>query len=166
MPLRMLLLGVMLVLVALFAVLNWGAFMTPMSLTLLFANVEAPLGLVMLGVLALLTVLFLAYLLYIQTTVLFDARRMARELQAQRDLADQAEASRFTELRALLEERMQKAESVVREERSRAESRLGDLETSLRLSVEQGTNTLASYIGELEDRMERRANSNPDAGRS
>ena len=166
MPLRTLLLGVVLVLVALFAALNWSAFMTPMTLSLLFANVEAPLGLVMLGILVLLTVLFLGYLLYIQTAVLFDARRTARELQAQRDLADEAEASRFTELRALLEERMQRVESVIREERSRAESRLGELESSLRSSVEQGTNTLASYIGELEDHMERRANSDMDAGRS
>jgi uncharacterized integral membrane protein len=156
MPLRTLLLGVMLLLVVLFAALNWSAFTTPMSLSLLFATVEAPLGLIMLGVIALLTVLFLVYLLYIQSTVLLDARRASRELQTQRHLADQAEASRFTELRTLLEERMQQLESVVREEQSRTGSRLGELETSLRSSVEDGANTVAANIGEFRDRMERR----------
>jgi uncharacterized integral membrane protein len=165
MPLRTLLLGVVLLLVALFAALNWSAFMTPMSLSLLFASVEAPLGLLMLGVIVLLTLLFLVYLLYIQTAVIFDARRMARELEAQRELADQSEASRFTELRALLEERMQKLESVVKEEQSLAAGRLSEVERSLRLSVEEGTNTLASFMGELEDRMERGKNSSSEERR-
>ena len=138
MPLRTLLLGVVMVLLALFAALNWSAFTTPMSLSLLFANVEAPLGLVMLGVIVLLSVLFLVYLVYVQSTVLLDARRSSRELNAQRDLADQAEASRFTELRTLLEDRMQKLESVVREEQSRTGSRLGDLEISLRSARRAG----------------------------
>ena len=157
MPLKTLVLGVVLVLMASFAMLNWGAIMTPMSLSLLFANVEAPLGLVMLGIIALLSVLFLAYLVYIQTTVLLDARRSARNLQAQQDRADQAEASRITELRAFVEERIRNLESVVREEQLRTGARIGELETSMRTSVEHGANTLASYIGELEDRIERRS---------
>lgn len=155
MPLRTLLLGVVLLLVALFAALNWSAFMTPMSLSLIFATVEAPLGLLMLGVIVLLTVLFLGYLLYVQTSVVFDARHTARELEAQRELADKAEASRFTELRGLLEERMLKLESVVKEEQALAAGRLAELERSLRVSVEEGTNTLTAFMGELEDRMER-----------
>ena len=155
MPLRTLMLGAVLGLVGLFAALNWGAIMTPMSLSLLFTNVEAPLGLVFLAIIALLTVLFLIYLVYVQTVVLVDARRSARELQTQRDLADQAEASRFTELRALMEDRLQKLEAVVREEQSRTGAQLGNVESVLRSTVEQAANTLSSYIGELEDRMER-----------
>lgn len=162
MPLRTLLVGVVLLLVALFAALNWSAFMTPMSLSLLFATVEAPLGILMLGVIVLLTVLFLFFLVYVETAVIFDARRTARELEAQRELADQSEASRFTELRSLLEERTLKLESVVKEEQALAAARLAELERSLRLSVEEGTNTLASFMGELEDRMERARHSNPE----
>jgi uncharacterized integral membrane protein len=123
MPLRTLILGIVLVLVGLFAALNWSAIMAPTSLSLIFTRVDAPLGLVLLAIIGLLTVLFLVYLVYVQTVVLVDARRSARELQAQRELADQAEASRFTELRALLEERIGKLESVVREEQSRTSSR-------------------------------------------
>jgi uncharacterized integral membrane protein len=158
MPLRTLILGIVLVLIGLFAALNWSAFTAPTTLSLLFATVEAPLGLVMLGAIILLTVLFLVYLVYLQTAVLVDARRTARELSEQRALADQAEASRFTELRSALDERMQRLEAVVRENRSLATERNAELERSLRSSVEQGTNTLAAYIGELDDRVARRAN--------
>ena len=50
-----------------------------------------------------LTLLFLVYVVYLQSSVLIESRRYARELQAQRELADQAEASRFSQLRAFLD---------------------------------------------------------------
>ena len=39
-----------------------------------------------------------AYVLSLQGSVLLETRRHTKELQAQRELADKAEASRFTEL--------------------------------------------------------------------
>jgi hypothetical protein len=110
----------------------------------------------MLVVTALLAALFLMYLAYIQTTVILDARRSARELAVQRDLADQAEASRFTELRSFLEGRLQKIETAIVEAQSRTGARVDRLESDLRAAVERTENTLAAYIGELEDRMEKR----------
>src|SRR3954447_8251266 len=91
---------VVLPLVGLFALLNWGAFsaLTPISLG--FTTVQAPLGLIMLGLSAFLCVLFAVWVIVLQASSLRDARRQTKELQAQRDLADRAEASRFTELRA------------------------------------------------------------------
>ena len=111
MPLRTVLLLVVLAAIALFAALNWSAFLAPTTLTLGFAEVQAPLGLIMLGLVAVLTALFLAYLVYLQTTVLLESRRHAKELQAQRELADQAEASRFTELRGYLDSRLDEMEN-------------------------------------------------------
>jgi uncharacterized integral membrane protein len=111
MPLRTVFLIVVLALIALFAVLNWSAFLAPTTLSLGFAQVQAPLGLVMLGLLAVLSALFLGYLVYLQTSVLLESRRHSKELQAQRELADQAEASRFTELRAHLDTRLTEIES-------------------------------------------------------
>ncbi|MEO8188077.1 MAG: LapA family protein [Burkholderiaceae bacterium] len=155
MSLRTLFLMLVSVLLAVFVFLNWSAFMTPTTLSLLFATVEAPLGLLMLGVTALLAAFFLTYLVYIQTTVLLDMRRTARELKAQRDLANQAETSRFTDLHNFLETRMQKLEAAVTEAQSHTGTRLDQLEGDLRSAVEHAANTLSSYIGELEDRMER-----------
>lgn len=156
MSLRTLFLMLVFIVLAIFTVLNWSAFMTPTTLSLVFATVQAPIGLIMLVVMALLASLFLMYLVYIQTTVLLDARRSARELKAQRDLADQAEASRFTELHNSLEARLQKLETVVMEAQARTGTRLDQLDSDLRSAVDAAATTLTAYIGELEDRMETR----------
>jgi len=90
-------------LIAALAALNWGVLSAPVEMSIGFTTVSAPLGLIMLGLTALLSVFFLVYVLYLHTTVLLDARRHTKEMQVQRDLADKAEASRFTELRNFLE---------------------------------------------------------------
>jgi uncharacterized integral membrane protein len=113
MPLRNVVLAVALVLVALFAALNWSVITAPTTLSLGFARVQAPLGLVLLALLAILTAVFLMYLVYLQTSVLLEHRRHARELEAQRQLADQAEVSRFTELRAHVDARLAEVESSI-----------------------------------------------------
>ncbi len=156
MSLRAVFLVLIFIVLAIFTLLNWSAFMTPTTLSLVFTTVQAPLGLMMLVVTALLAALFLAYLVYVQTTVILDTRRSARELKAQRDLADQAEASRFTELRSFLELRLQKLESDVMEAQTRTGTRLDQLGSDLRSAVQGAANTLAVYIGELEDCMEKR----------
>jgi uncharacterized integral membrane protein len=111
MPLRTVVLLIVFAAVVLFAALNWGAFLAPTTLSLGVAQVQAPLGLIMLGMVAVLGALFLAYVAYLQSSVLLETRRHAKELQAQRELADQAEASRFTELRTYLETRLTEMEN-------------------------------------------------------
>lgn len=142
--------------VAIFAALNWHAFLAPTPLSLGLVTVDAPLGLIMLGLLAFLSVLFLVYLVYIQTSVLFDARRQARELQANRELADQAEASRFTELRNFLNAELRKKESLDAETKAVLLGRMEQLEREMRAAIDQTGNALSAYIGELEDRLEKR----------
>lgn len=155
MRLRTLLLLLVLGAVAVFAAVNWTAFTTPTTLSLVFTVVQAPLGLIMLVLAALITVLFLVFVVYLQTSVIIETRRYARELQAQRELADRAEASRFTELRGFLDAELSKLAGRVAEVKSGTETRLDQLERDLKSAVEQAGNTLAAYIGELEDRVER-----------
>ena len=102
---------VVLMLVGLFALINWDAFsaLTPLSLGV--TTVQAPLGMIMLGLVAFLCVLFTVWVISIQARSLMEARRQTRELQTQRDLADRAEASRFTELRAELMARLDRMQS-------------------------------------------------------
>jgi len=142
--------------VTLFAALNWHAFLATTPLSLGLITFDAPLGLIMLGLLAFLSVLFLVYLVYIQTSVLFDARRQARELQANRELADQAEASRFTELRNFLSVELQKKEALDAETKTDLLGRIEQLEREIRAAIEQSGTVLSAYIGELEDRLEKR----------
>jgi uncharacterized integral membrane protein len=155
MYLRTLLILIVLGAVAAFTAVNWQAFATPTMLSLIFGTVEAPLGLVLLGIVALLTVMFLLYIVYLQSSVLFEGRRHARDLQAQRDLADQAEASRFIQLQTFLENELPKL--IDKNEASKAEllTRLDQLARELRSASEQSVNTIAAYLGELDDRFKR-----------
>ena len=147
----------LLVLVAIggFSLLNWNAFIAPTTLNLGFTDVQAPLGLVMLGALILVAAVFLVYILYLQTTVLLDARQHAKELQSNRKLADQAEASRFTELRGFLDVGYKRQLVQDAESRAAVLARLDQLERDLRVAVEQSGNSLAASLGELEDRLDK-----------
>lgn len=158
---RTLFLLIVLVAIAGFSALNWGAFITPTTLNLGVANVQAPLGLVMLGALVLVAAVFLVYIVYLQTTVLLDARQHAKELQSNRKLADQAEASRFTELRGFLDAELKRHLAQDAESRAAVLARLDQLDRALRTAVEQSGNSLAASLGELEDRLDR-GNKDPD----
>ncbi len=117
--------------VALLAALNWGAFMAPATISLAVTSFQAPLGLLMLGIIAVLATLFLAYIVFLQGTVLLEARRHARDLQAQRELADRAEASRFTELRTFIAAEIARLEERASESRLAVLSRLDRMDRDL-----------------------------------
>ena len=154
MYLRTLLILVVLGLVAIFSALNWSAFIAPTALSVGFMRVEAPLGLILLSVVGLLTLLFLVYITYLQSTVLFETRRHSRELQAQRELAEQAEASRFNQLQAFIETELGKVVGETEQSKSLLLTRLDQIERDFRTGLEQTANSLAASIGELEDRFE------------
>ena len=155
MYLRTLLILIVLAAVAIFAAINWSAFMAPTPLSVVFAKVEAPLGLILLAVVGLLTLLFLLYVLYLQSSILVENRRNARELQAQRELADQAEASRFSQLHSFLEKELGRLGEKTEESKVAVLTKQETVESELRSVIEQSGNTLAAYIGEIEDRLER-----------
>ena len=157
MYLRTVLILVVLGVLVIFVAINWSAFTVPTALSMLFATVEAPLGLILLGIVALLTALFLVYVLYLQSSVLMENRRHARDLQAQRELAEQAEVSRFNQLRYFLEDELRKLTDKNEASRAGIIARLDQLDRELRAAVEQSGNALAAYIGEIEDRLERTA---------
>jgi hypothetical protein len=154
MSVRSVLIVVVLLLLVVFAAINWSAFNTPSRLSLIVTDIEAPLGLIMLFVTALLSLLFLVFIVYLQTSVLLDTRRNARELQSHRELADRAEASRFTELHAYLEVELNALRLATQASNDSVVTRVELAERTLRDELEQSANTLAAYIGELEDRLE------------
>src|SRR5512139_2880483 len=141
------------VLIGLFALLNWPAFTAPTTLSLLFTTVEAPLGLIMLGLSVFLALLFTLWAISLQATTLMEARRQSRELQAQRELADKAEALRFVELRGHLDTELARVASASSRGHAELLSRLEHLDGAMRLALEQNAN--AASLGEFEDRLER-----------
>jgi uncharacterized integral membrane protein len=156
---RTLVIVLVLGLLAIFALFNWSAFTAPTTLTLGFTRVEAPLGLILLAIVGLITLLFLVYVVFLQSTALLDSRRHSRELQSQRELADHAEASRFEQLRSVMEGRLSELEKQSAESKEALLARLDEIERDIRSAVEQSGNTLAAYLGEIEDRLERAAGS-------
>ncbi len=155
MKIRSLLFILILVAISAFAILNWNAFLTPTTLSLGVADIQAPLGLVMLGVLAFVAVIFLVFVVYLQGTVLLDGRQHAKELQTNRKLADQAEASRFTELRNFLDAELKKQATQNAETHASLLNRVDMLGREVRLSVEQSGNSIAASLGEIEDKLDR-----------
>ena len=155
MYLRTLLIVTVLGLLAIFALFNWSAIMAPTTLTVGFATVEAPLGLILLVIVGLITLLFLIYVVWLQSSALLEGRRQARELKSQRELADHAEESRFQQLRSAMQAQLDELENQITGSKSAVLARLDEVERGLRSTVEQSGNTLAAYMGEIEDRFER-----------
>ena len=77
MYLRTVIIILVLGLLAIFTLFNWSAFTAPTTLTLGFSTVEAPLGLILLAIVGLITLLFLVYVVFLQSSALLDtgARR-------------------------------------------------------------------------------------------
>lgn len=141
---RNLLVLIFVALIAAFIALNWSAVTTPTLLSLGITTFDAPLGLVMLSLLVALTIAFLTQLALWQGSALLEVRRHNKEMQTQRVLADQAEASRFTELRGAMASDFEKVGALVLQSRA-----------ALRLEMQESSNSLAAMIGEVDDRLKR-----------
>ncbi|RZL89409.1 MAG: LapA family protein [Variovorax sp.] len=156
MGLRTGVLFVVVLLIAALAALNWGLLVTPTPMSVGLMQVTAPFGLIMLGLTTLLAVFFLAYVIYLQSTVLIDGRRHTKEMQAQRELADRAEASRFTELRSFLEAQEQTRVVQSNQRQAALLARVEQLEAAFRLRTDPSGHATVAHGGPLEDRFEGR----------
>ena len=140
--------------IAVFAALNWSTFTTPTTLSLGFTEFQAPLGLVMLVLTTILAALFLIYIVTLQTSVIMETRRQARELETSRTLADKAEASRYNDLRLYLEGELQKQDARQQAMVAALSASLDRIERELKTSIEENSNSLAAYLGELDDYLQ------------
>jgi hypothetical protein len=143
-----------LLLLAGFTLMNWDAFLVPTQLSLGVTQVQAPLGLVMLVVLGVVTGWLLAYILLQQASVIMESRRMTKDLHAQRELADKAEASRFTEMRAFVAEEMRRLEAQAGASTREVGEAIAAVEQRLGERLSEATRTLSAYVGEVEDKID------------
>ena len=150
MYLRTILIVIMIGALALFTAANWNAFTTPTTLSLIAGAVEAPLGPMLLGVVGVLTALFLIYIVYLPSSVPFETRRHERELHTQRELAEHAESSRIQDLRASLETKLDELGRRNDSEIMQVLARLDRLDGDLRRSIEQCQNSLAAAMAEID----------------
>ena len=151
---RLIVLLIAILLVAGFAALNWSEFLrlTPLSFGVLV--MEAPLGLILLSVLTLTLIAFLISSAHTQTVSLLDSRQHAKELHAQRELADKAEASRFTDLRQQLDVQMREIHERETAAAAEIEKAVAAGQRELRSQLELINRTLATRLGEIESRLD------------
>ena len=150
---RSLLLVLLIVLIATFVALNYEEILRPTPLNLGLSSVQAPMGLVLVGLLAAVLLIFLLALLYFQTAHVMEVRRINRDVAEQRQLADKAEASRFTALQDYLQKELQAIAVRDSEARDNLHQKLEQVQKNLTTVMEQTGNGLHASIGELEDRL-------------
>jgi uncharacterized integral membrane protein len=148
---------VLIIVMAVFAWRNWAVFSEYETLSLVFTQVTAPFGVVMLVIMGLLVAVYFMYTVGLETAALLEVKKYARELLATRKLADEAESSRFSELKKWLEAELAQLKAQNQaglESRMQAViERIDRVEHELREDIEKAGNTLAAYIGELEDQV-------------
>ncbi|MDO9220225.1 MAG: hypothetical protein Q7T90_04275 [Thiobacillus sp.] len=128
---------VALLLLAVFTLANWAVLTAPTPLSFVAFNIEGPLGVILLGVTLALVLLFVLYALTLRTNMLMESHRLNQELQAQRKLAESAETSRFNELHTQIDARMDSTEQ------------------SMKLAIDEASNSLAALVGEMDDKIDR-----------
>jgi len=132
MSLRSLLLFLLGLCIVIFVGVNWAEMNRPTELSIIFGHVQAPLGLVLLGFMAVLTALFMGLMAYAQGAALIQTRRQVKELAAQRELADKAEASRIADLRASVDAEIAKLSEAIQQQGHEVLARVDRAEMGLR----------------------------------
>lgn len=142
---------VALLLLVVFTLANWSVLTATTALSFVVFDVEGPLGVILLGAMLVLVTLFVVYALTLRTSMLMESRRHSQELQAQRKLAEVAEASRLSELRTQVEREFAQLRSAIGE----LDGQLDRHEQSVKQSLDEAANGLAAMVGEVDDKIDR-----------
>jgi hypothetical protein len=152
---RLIFIFVAILLLAAFSALNWSEInrIAPLSFGVITA--QAPLGLILLGLLVLTLAVFLVSSATQEARYLMEHRRHAKALEAQRVLADTAEASRFTDLRQHLDTHLRESRQREAIADTEFEKAMMQSQRELRTELEQMSRTLATRLSEIDSRLER-----------
>lgn len=142
---------VVLLLLAVFSLANWSVLSSPATLSFIVFDVEGPLGVILLGAMLIVVGLFILYALALRTNMLIESRHHNQELQAQRKLAETAEASRLIELRTQIEREFADVRATVRE----LSEQIDRNEQSVKQSLDEAANGLAALVAEVDDKIDR-----------
>ena len=149
------------VLLALFAFLfafiglNWAEFSAPSTLSFGFTVVQMPVGFVLFAALLAVVALFSAYLMYLQATWALQQRRVFSELESQRKLADQAEASRTADLLARVNTTFDLLTRSIAASTGTLELKLTQASAANQQALADATQSLSAHLGEVEDKLDR-----------
>jgi uncharacterized integral membrane protein len=138
-------------LLAVFTLANWSVLTATTTLSFIVFDVEGPLGVILLGAMLVLVALFVLYALTLRTHMLMESRRYHQELQAQRKLAEAAEASRLAELRTQVEREFAQLRSAIGD----LDGQMDRHEQSMKQSLDEAANGLAALVAEMDDKIDR-----------
>ena len=122
-----------LLVLAVFAALNWAVLNTPAAVSFGVVTTQAPAGVIVLAFAFAFALALLAYAAWQRTAQLVEARRVAQEMRELRALADNAEASRLAALREELTAEF----------------------AALRRTIDESANGIAASVGQLDDKLDR-----------
>jgi uncharacterized integral membrane protein len=142
---------VVLLLLAVFSLANWSVLSAPATLSFIVFDIEGPLGVILLGAMLVVVGLFILYALTLRTNMLIEARHHNQEMQAQRKLAETAEASRLSELRVQIAREFADVRATVGE----VSGQIGRNEQSMKQSLDEAANGLAALVAEMDDKIDR-----------
>ncbi len=149
-------------LVVVFALLNWAEFSRPTPLNLGWTTLSAPLGLILLGLLALAAIAFLASSAVNLSRHVRQEREQSKALQAQRELADRAEASRFIDLRKTLEAHLRETREHDKTAAAEHAQAMVRTQRELRGLLEQMHRAMTMQLGEMEASLDARIDAAAD----
>ena len=108
-------LGMLLIVIvmAVFLIINWGTLSQVTTVNLVYTKMEAPLGIIVVAAFAAVVVLLMAYTVWQQASVMMELRAAYKEARTARQMAEDADKSRIAEIRADFKERMEKMEALL-----------------------------------------------------
>lgn len=153
---RLILFVVAVLLVAAFAAMNWSEIMRPAPLLFGAVVMDAPMGLILLTLLGVAALAFIVAAGAMRTQSLVESRHHHKTLEAQRALADKAEASRFTELRQHLDTQLRELRQRDAIAATEFEKAMVGSQRDLRTHLDQLQRTMSARLAELESRLDAR----------
>lgn len=142
MKIRTIALFLLIVLMAVFLVINWTTISAETTVNLVYTEVQAPLGIIIVCGFGILILLMLIYTVWQAASVTMELRAAYKETRNARALADDAEKSRFAESNKMMTERLDKLEQMMM-------TRQDEFSQDLRRLSEQLDSKVNNMLGEI-----------------
>ena len=153
MHLRSVFLLLLFVLCSVFLIVNWEGVMAEVNVNLLWTEIQAALGLILLMGPGLLILICLIYGFVQQAGLSMELRRVNKQLQQARDLAQKAELSRFTELKSEMQKQITELQNQSASRHSSLMAAVNGVQAAVDESAQETVNSLSASVGEVEDRL-------------
>lgn len=153
MHLRTVFLILIFVFCSIFLIVNWEGVMAPVTVNLLYTEIQAPLGLILLLGPGLLILVSLVYGFIQQASLSMELRKVNKQLQGARDLAQKAELSRINDLKKDFNQLIKQLQEQNEARHAALTARLATIEEELESNTRVTIDSISASVGEVEDRL-------------